>query len=520
MVDVSPSAICAQLFSSTLKVGNLLAGKIQTAIQSDLRTNIRPPNVANPFSPENAGANFETIIDLTDKTSPEESRFLKELGEITQLEFYMHLNRYTLWNTDIQGHDQEKLNGYVYGYIRPIIHYIDNDGLRIKSRRIVADPNLKNSPKLLSAFLGKVPLTRNTDIDGTYDILKSDRLLVLRYLNFIPILDRNGNTPTDTSTVKGYAVSLVNESTHDHFKLGSFKGDRLEMQRTGGVAIFSIPEKALHKGDLTLLVEVLDKDDSWPLMIESRWDLVLESRRGVTLGSKQFADIIARIYYLNRPAPNCPVSLSVQPSGDTFFLRSSNRRSPIVARWSENTDDNNNNLKFSDCDGRVVARVEAINLENLEQPIFDPVKNIYVKGELDWDRYYGNYVYMDIENESRIFQYQHREQIEIAVRVLHVVQIKDDMSYEGVTFNNSIFPKLLKYYVRYFPWLHTLETQNDTYVQFLNLENYDDVSNNIAEITRRLNLNHDNWDKMPRSRDFPIGGAELISHWLVKGMPK
>ena len=41
MVDVSPSAVCGQLFASTFKIGNLLSGKIQQAIQSDLRTNIR-----------------------------------------------------------------------------------------------------------------------------------------------------------------------------------------------------------------------------------------------------------------------------------------------------------------------------------------------------------------------------------------------------------------------------------------------------------------------------------------------
>src|SRR5690349_18611913 len=34
MPDVSPSAVCAQLFSANIKIGNLLAGKLQKAIQS------------------------------------------------------------------------------------------------------------------------------------------------------------------------------------------------------------------------------------------------------------------------------------------------------------------------------------------------------------------------------------------------------------------------------------------------------------------------------------------------------
>ena len=101
------------------------------------------------------------------------------------------------------------------------------------------------------------------------------------------------------------------------------------------------------------------------------------------------------VQQLNRPAQNCPIRLSVQPSADIFFLRSSNRRSPIVEKWKKNQE--NNNKLFSDSNGKVVARVEAINLENLEEAIFDPVKNTYVKGELDWDRYYGNYVYWTYE---------------------------------------------------------------------------------------------------------------------------
>jgi hypothetical protein len=521
MVDVSPSAVCSQLFASTLKVGNLLAGNLQTAIQSDLRINIRPQNTTNPFSSENAGAHFETIINLTDKTSPEDSRFLSELGDMTQLEFYMHLNRYTVWNTEIVGHDQDKLNGDVYGYIRPAIQSHGNNGFRVKSRRIVAHPDLKNSSKLLNIFLGKIPLTRNTDIDGTYDILKSDKLLVLRCLDFIPFLDRDRNTPTDMGIVKEYIVFLVDQSTQEQFKLGSFKGDRAELQRSGGIFVSPIPEKVLTKENLILLIQVLhsndDHDNIMPLMIESKWDLTLESKRAIALGSKQFADITARIYHLNKPAANCPVRLSVQPSAEMLFLESRNESSPIVAIWKQTPGDISQ--KFSDSDGRVVARVEAINLENLEEPIFDPVKNTNVKGELDWDRYYGNYVYMDIENESRLFQYEHKEQIEIAVRVLHVIE-KNDYEYSGATFDSFIFPKLLKFYVRYFPWLHTNETQNDMYMQFLNLEDYNSFSSKILEALRRLSLENDNWDKMPRSRDFPLGGVELLTFWLTKGMPK
>ena len=88
------------------------------------------------------------------------------------------------------------------------------------------------------------------------------------------------------------------------------------------------------------------------------------------------------------------------------------RRSPIVAKWKDNKE-----KLTTDSDGKVVAMVQAIDLENSPE-IFDPVENKYVKGELRWDRYYGNYVYMEINNDLRKFQYRAVEQIEIPVRVL------------------------------------------------------------------------------------------------------
>ncbi len=70
MPDVSPSAVCAQLFSANIKIGNLLAGKLQKAIQSDLRVNLRPLNSEILWNPESAGAHFETILEISDKSSP------------------------------------------------------------------------------------------------------------------------------------------------------------------------------------------------------------------------------------------------------------------------------------------------------------------------------------------------------------------------------------------------------------------------------------------------------------------
>jgi hypothetical protein len=128
---------------------------------------------------------------------------------------------------------------------------------------------------------------------------------------------------------------------------------------------------------------------------------------------------------------------------------------------------------------------------------------------------------MEIDNDLRKFQYTHVEQIEIPVRVLHTLEKPElIMTKDRITFTDYIFPKLLKYYVRYFPWIHTFQRADGTYRQFLDLEDYDQVSSRIFEIIRRLDLDDDEWDKMPRSRDFPIGGVDLIKYWLLKGMPK
>ena len=519
MTDISPSAIGAQLFAATMKVGNLLSGKLRKAMQSDLRTNIRPLNSTNPFDQENVGAHFETILDLTDKTTPEGSRFLRELGDLTQLEFYMHTNRYTIWNTT-NGYPEDRLNGDVYGYIRPVEPKIDNNGIRIKGRRLIAHPNIKDSSKQISrTFLGTIPLTRNTDIDGTYDILKPNRLLILRYLNFIPQLDRNYNTPTDTGIVKEYIVFFTDrQNTEYRIELGRFKGDYEEMKRTGGILIFRIPhDVSINKEDLVVMVYAVpsgSKKKNVPLMTESEWDIVLESERGITLASQQTAEIIAKVYHMNKPAHNCSVRLLVQASGDMHFNGRRSRRSPIVAKWKDDKE-----KITTDLDGKVITMAQAINLENSPE-VFDPVENKYVKGELSWDRYYGNYIYLEINNDLRKFQYRAVEQIEIPVRVLHMIKNHNVISAKDITFQNYIFSKLLKYYVRYFPWLHTFETSNETYIQFLDFENYDQVRNNITEIIRRLSLNDNEWNKMPRSRDFPIGGVQLIMRWLVEGMPE
>jgi hypothetical protein len=86
------------------------------------------------------------------------------------------------------------------------------------------------------------------------------------------------------------------------------------------------------------------------------------------------------------------------------------------------------------------------------------------------------------------------------------------------TFKNYIYPKLFKYFIRYFPWLNKYERADETYEQFLNFENY--AEDRINEIIHRLSLNDNDWNKMPRSRDFPMGGVQWMTRWRDEGTPE
>jgi hypothetical protein len=218
-----------------------------------------------------------------------------------------------------------------------------------------------------------------------------------------------------------------------------------------------------------------------------------------------------------------------------FLLKNSNTRSPIVATWREENESTKSSFDSitqseglvvrTNADGIVKATVQAIDLENLQEEIFDPVKKKHVK-DLDWDRYYDNYVYMEIDNYFRKFQHRHVEQIEMAIRVLHDLGEPKSIPDEKITFKDCIFPELFRYYVRYFPWLHVYELE-DKYNLRLDLaknkaESKGDilgVADVIIDMLDRLKLDNDNWYKMPRSRDFPVGGVELLRYWKDKHMP-
>jgi hypothetical protein len=119
------------------------------------------------------------------------------------------------------------------------------------------------------------------------------------------------------------------------------------------------------------------------------------------------------------------------------------------------------------------------------------------------------------------------------VRVIHSVNLEQFQNKE-IDFKEDILKLLFKYYLRYFPWIH-VEVESDNqlsqprtiYTRFLDLGSFDfnitrdtqdwgQVQKFIEKIDKlidRLDKKEDNWKKMPRSRDFPDQGLELIKLW-------
>ena len=483
MVDVSPTAICAQIFCTRFRLGGLMQGALSKGIQSDLRLNIRPLG----FGDESAAAYFDSVLTSASPLSVlPSSRAREELGSAQTFDIHFHLNRYT--RVDNNQEPLNHLTGDVYGYLRPTALVAKNVRKRTNNIRLVAHPEIGRANDIETTYLtdiGKTPFMRMTDIDGYYDIDPLNRIACLRYLDFIPFLDRNRTTPR----IKEYAVLW--EAETGRTDLARFRGDVQEMQQTGGLAVFKVPD-GLPDGRLAVDVVRVD-GSSARLMLESEWDIVLEDDRGLYLASAKSVSIDARVFRANRPVSGHLVEL---------ITEASNRRSPIVARLTANQ-------VASDAEGRVTVTVQALDFKatgGVEDPVTGTTLNT-----IPLDRFCGNFVYLRIVNPMRRTS-PPVEEIQVAVRVLHTVE----SGLASASFAGDIKP-LFSMYLRYFPWIHVVP-QGLGYARFLNLEDAEEVRGNATEIVNRLGKTDTDPKKMPRSRDFPIGGRELIQKWIDSGM--
>jgi len=485
MADVSPTAPCAQIFSDYIEIENSIKYKFNMSSQSSSKHCI----ITEPFSDETTSANFEKQILIETLNKQINSHFIDEIKG-NNFEIYFHLNHYIRYdNHNVP--ESDKFTGDVYGYIRESVPSTDNSGLRIKKRKLIAHDSLSRDNYLGQIFLSNSFIDNDKpsiDIEGSYDIV-SDKFIHLRYLDFIPFLNREYRTPD----INKYIVYIIDEK-EVKTQIGEFHGTREEMLRSGGLLVFKLPLSKIKK--FQLLVEAVKENVfSDPLMLESKWDIELETERGVKVPSGDFHTISATVYYNNLPIKNHKVYL--------YNEEENFRSSPIVASFEFSE-------VFTNENGRITPRIKAVDLCNANQ-LFDPVtKEKY--DELPIDRNYGNYVYLSIDNENTK---DHKEIIEIPVRVLHKVSHESIVSNE-IKFKTHVLP-LISYYIRYYPWIHVIQN-GEYFKQFLDLTDYKDVVKNIDIIINYLSKDESDPKKMPRSRDFPIGGLELVKKWKIGGL--
>jgi hypothetical protein len=522
LVDVAPTAEITQFFPQPIEVANqVLNGKPQKATDShettdsrSIQVNIRPIVVPPGSHVEYYGAYFKTnIIDvqITDNTSIiNSSRYLRELGRPDTLQLYFYLNRF-YYLTGSDGSKEVLNQGTVCGYIGPTVS-TEINGLRIKNRRLITNPEvIKNAE---NEIYTDFRLDRGT-LWGNYDILDREQLLVLHYNDFIPWMDENLQTLPNYN----YNVYFTDEDKSIvNVVLGEFSVDSSYMQNSGGIRVFKLPSQVLNGKKASLVVEALKNGTKrTQLMIEPSWDLILErveseefslsetiiSDNTITMGSGELRKIIGRVYYSNRPCPNKKVYLSnigngILPKGDKGYILRQNvtnkLTADIVATFQEKE-------VLTGPDGSFKATLKSADLENHH-----------------WEEYYANSVSMQIDTsikENETDGNPDLYELQIPVRVLHVVS-PEKLSSSNISFNNDII-NLFTYYLKHYPWLH-VKREGTGFKKFLDLASFDDVSTKVDKILEKIEIEDENdKDKMPRSRDFPIKGSELIRRWKELG---
>jgi len=545
LVDTAPHLLRSRLYAGELRIADLFTAKVEEGYESDLFTTIRNTKPDNnnvdkkieralPFS-----ADFEcNIYDIeslaADPVLSGKSRFYREF-KITKKSFkiFFHLSKFIYY---------PKLQGEVHGYVGQNIPDLDDNYIKIHGRRLLVDPCISNELKQdfkLEDFESESYDIGRNDLEGTYEILIDKRLVVLRYLNFIPYIDNENNTPIGYK----FYIILFNDSKeiNPHQQI-EIKVDRKSISESGGISIIQLPDFITDPSKLSICIKTRKNNgEIQPFMKEPEYDLLIkENQRYLVLESKKMQELKIKVYYKNRPLLDKNIRAILQAND--------NNNSPIVARWT--TD-----YTTSDNDSIFTCNIQAHDLENSKE-IDDVIiigydnqkKKIItgkLSGDLPWDRYYGNYLSIKIDNSSIITSNNKKEPIikfNIPVRVLHSVPLEDlksDIENLDKETIQLVMDKIFSYYVRYYPYLHTQYVYTEippapaklSYSQFLrikefliyveeeDLDNWELIQkcvNNINHLLDRLTKEDNDWKKMPRSRDFPFNGVEFLKKYKAR----
>jgi hypothetical protein len=525
LVDVSPHLIRGRLFAGEIRVLDFIMARLEMATQSDLFTTVRGPNTGGI---KVVSANFEAAVyginDLQNEFVTEDnSRFLRESKENAKLKMYYNVNSF----------DFNTLEGKVYGYIGPDVPTENEQEVRVRCRRLLFDPlmpaAIKSDFNINDSDFEPTDDIERKDLEGTYEILEDKKLVILRYLNFMPFV---GYDHTPYTNYKFSVVLLENVKPIPFSNPIDIEiVDEKSLSRDGGVCIFRIPENVsdLDKFGIAVIAKRNDAaGEHSPFMREPLYDMILkDNQKFLTLGSaKEDERVVLRIYKNNKLARDENVQLVLK--------NEINDTSPIVASW--------NGVNVVSSNGIVECSLSTLDLENCKEGVVDPIlskvsesgESVKISGELPWDRYYGNYVSLKIVSSEKP-----TIKLNIPVRVLHTVKQQHIESISSLDKEQiqDIVTKMLGYYARYYPWLHVQyryaigtddSVAKPTYVQFLRIKEHLDFTSprhihgwhsvqgaitKINHFLERLERDQHDWKMMPRSRDFPVNGIEFLKAW-------
>jgi hypothetical protein len=526
LIDTAPHLERSRLFAGEVRIIDLMMGKLEEGFESDLFTTIRGDKGKDAM---NFSADFESKIYnihslAGDFITTENSRFFRELDLYNiNLKIYFHLSKF----------NYATLEGEVHGYIGLHIPELDDQRFRIHGRRLLIDPCITDELKkdfMIQSYQEEAKEVARNDLEGTYEILREKKLVVLRYLNCIPYLDTHHKIPA------GYTFFVIPLNNGNEIKSDlplEIKVDQESVSRSGGICVVHFPDNFDDLSGLSLLVVTRkNMGNALAFMKEPEYDLLINNnQKYLVLESGKKAELKVLVYQNNCPAKDKNIRVILE----TY----ENDRSPTVARWTTSRASSDNSL--------LTCYIQAHNIEDSEE-IEDPVTGIdpktekirgKISGDLPWDRYYGNYLSIKIDNNS-IRRDNKKELVikfNIPVRVLHSVRLdrlKDDIDQLNIEKIQEVVTKLLSYYARYYPWLHTQYTYTGlppqparlAYQQFLKIreylsyvdkegvDNWDAVEHCVTRINHfldRLTKPDDDWRKMPRSRDFPFNGIEFLN---------
>ena len=213
LVDTAPHLERGRLYAAEIRILDLLMGRLELAVQSDLFRTIVNDEIAGVQS---LTADFEA--NLHDVTilqnifvSNKSSRYLREFDN-GELKIYFHVSQFSF----------KTLEEKIFGYIGPRTPVESSKGIRISKRRVLITPNIDTE---LIKDLGienhnteSEDVFRN-DLEGTFEILEEDRLTLLRFLNFIPFTDLSYSIP------KGYRFFTV--LVYNRKKIDSMPGQEI-----------------------------------------------------------------------------------------------------------------------------------------------------------------------------------------------------------------------------------------------------------------------------------------------------